>query len=1811
MSVYTSNQQRYIDVFMRQIDAILDHFLKTGQGFERTGGISDALDKASDTVAALSNVATVAGSFAIVATGGSLLAPIGAGLAVLNTGKKVVQFVMRHAGQTDAPFSPDEIKQDQIQLSLRILLREVAYLIAVRYSHFIDKVLEEKSIDDFARYGSARLIRKLAVDLKNQVDLPATITAQHLVDYLLASIQLSAIHEQRKVTLRTPPASSLWAPFVAYAKWGYARPRQVVPVRTGSTLQYKFYGSPIERMFLKKDTTLPGYGYITVPETQLLSNTSAINYQPLKELSDVEIDDKQGLIKNYLCYYLEVTFDDVDQYLSHVRALTATDIRPSLNDYLSKQFGVRIIAECHDDKLKDLDLHEGDFTEVNFSRAILKGNLYNTLWDRALLAGTLFDGNKDMTNANFQQAYAEQSKWQNLSFTGNFTQAKLSGAKFKEVVILASLVHIDCRWDLVEMDGVTTETQQSLKQHFEEQLNSEHQAREASNRDLADKIQQIKTEQDARLDKLEDKTKRLSGRLSALEPIPGLFGRLRQYWDIEFNTPALQDIKKSYVELNTVSLSNTPIPLSDRLDQFLAEKNKQFFLVHGEIGSGKSLSATLWQEELMNQYEKSNDWLPVYIKLKRVHNASIDNFLWVALETVFNNEQIDTLMKNFRCLIIFDGLDECSLVEQRFVLEECVALNDLWKKGPPKILLMAETRYLFEKDYHELLRLDFDVKFSSESECVIQSFTDAQVTRYLSLYDTQDVSFSARYSNFQDHELAIRAMAKSPIMLHIICEVLRLHKGHTPPSTRLAFYDAFFRNWYDHVKRKLSDEAANYDDFEYYIQELAKTMFELGQDYVDRPYPQNDRGSLRGKHCKHSKLNTAVKLLFENPDFRKIRHLTPLTMTVINTDIGDESLQLLRYEFTHPSFEHYALSGQLLNVLLDSDLSKEDRIDDWNYGFLTDAPGVLDFLHDELITHKKIEHVKKRLLEMVFATKNLNGQLYERAASNAITLLNRLGFDFSNNLGVSDLVGIHIPKADMNQAPMAFLDTSFIDASDACFHDAVLVNTSMKGGTLAKTRFLDALSFIYPDVPPETFAVCPSSSDDRIAYDVTPKFNNQRYKIAIARVADGEVVMHLDGHQGKVRCMDWTTSGGYNRIASAGEGGTIRVWDMSNEGKQIAVLQVSKGAILTLAWSANGNLLAFGGEDKTVQIWDINNKKRLFLSDEHGFSVQSVIWGHKQNILISGGDDNILRLGVVKYQAGGLLSLEKITQVNSKHGNCIYSLALSPDDQFLASGCANGAIYIREIDSILDKDPKPPKVLSGHTDAVTSLAWNATGLVSASNDNTVRIWDVKNQQMTSIFQGHDSRIKNVAWLPNGRHVISGGGSRGRMLSIWNSAQQVAMMKKPDYVAQVTSLAPRGDDLAVGSMDGRVVLWAMNQSSLKRANQVLIQHEAPIQQVGWSIDGSYLASLGNDKTIRICEPAKERNKPGIILRLENPSAWFNYMTWLSSPNHGHWLAAGASDGAIYLWDIARMLALDPANGELLSADVKIKDKTHKGGILSLACSSVTPDLMQLAASNGRKIMVWELDERQYHFNPTHHQLFKYPDRPVVNMAWSPDGRFLASTDDDGVVYIWNTTTWAGTKLSDEPAENKQVFWTTTLKKQWLVSGSAEKISLWDATDNPSWAEPQKQIPWGANIQAFSTPYFIMARNKGIYMTPFMDLVNKRGDHGDHPCLKVIHPGFWAQKNNLLNTINLASSTERFMQKNGAITTITSVKPEKNPRDFSTRLLRAFGVFRSNLTSQSIAPNPVFEDDDTITDMPSVKIKRTIEKGESFFGLSTRI
>jgi len=108
-------------------------------------------------------------------------------------------------------------------------------------------------------------------------------------------------------------------------------------------------------------------------------------------------------------------------------------------------------------------------------------------------------------------------------------------------------------------------------------------------------------------------------------------------------------------------------------------------------------------------------------------------------------------------------------------------------------------------------------------------------------------------------------------------------------------------------------------------------------------------------------------------------------------------------------------------------------------------------------------------------------------------------------------------------------------------------------------------------------------------------------------------------------------------------------------------------------------------------------------------------------------------------------------------------IVFSPvDSRLLACGGWPSSLTLVRVgagDATIDVE----RTLQGHTSYVQQLAFSPCGqkLVSASYDQTVRLWSVASGACLRVLRGHTDIVNSVAFFPNGKQLASGSCASGR------------------------------------------------------------------------------------------------------------------------------------------------------------------------------------------------------------------------------------------------------------------------------------------------------------------------------------------------------------------------------------------------------------------------------------------------------------------
>jgi WD40 repeat protein len=330
-----------------------------------------------------------------------------------------------------------------------------------------------------------------------------------------------------------------------------------------------------------------------------------------------------------------------------------------------------------------------------------------------------------------------------------------------------------------------------------------------------------------------------------------------------------------------------------------------------------------------------------------------------------------------------------------------------------------------------------------------------------------------------------------------------------------------------------------------------------------------------------------------------------------------------------------------------------------------------------------------------------------------------------------------------------------------------------------------------------------------------------------------------------------------------------------------------------------------------------------------------------------------------------------------------------------------------------------PTSVNGHAGPVLGVAL-APGhrLVTASADETVRLWDAASGQELHSLRGHAGPVRGVALDPSGRYLVSGGADG--MVKVWDVAAGIERLTLRGHRRGVRGVAfhPSGRYLAsAGGMDNAVKVWDTGRA--QEARVLRVSGEVATGVVFGS-DGR-LAACSRDGFVRVWD-----SRTGADIRTLRGSPGFG-LTGVAYRPDGRHLAAGSLDGTVLVWDAEGRRALS-LRGE--------------GGPVRRVAYSPDGRLLAGVTDDGR-LRLWDADTGR----PAR-TIEGLLDGPVACVAFSPDGRLLASAPDDGTVRLWDLQ--AGRPDRDLRGHAKVVTGVAfSPDGRLLVSASADrKVKVWE-------------------------------------------------------------------------------------------------------------------------------------------------------------------
>lgn len=276
------------------------------------------------------------------------------------------------------------------------------------------------------------------------------------------------------------------------------------------------------------------------------------------------------------------------------------------------------------------------------------------------------------------------------------------------------------------------------------------------------------------------------------------------------------------------------------------------------------------------------------------------------------------------------------------------------------------------------------------------------------------------------------------------------------------------------------------------------------------------------------------------------------------------------------------------------------------------------------------------------------------------------------------------------------------------------------------------------------------------------------------------------------------------------------------------------GAVVALAFSADGKRIASAGADGTIRLWDSASGAALKVARGHAGAVNAVAFAAGGRTLVSAGHDGTVRQWDAK--SGAALATWR------GPGKAILTLAISADGRWVATAGKDRVVQLWTL-----ADGKLVHAYAGHRDDVQALAFSPDGrwLASAGADRTVRLWGTDNAREASVLSAQRAEVLALAFAPDGRWLASGTADHVIRLIATGAGSQVRTLTPVTASVQALAYSPDGGQLVVGAADRKV--WILDVAS-GAVLHALAGHQDRVLAVAVSPDGRWLASAGGDPGI---------------------------------------------------------------------------------------------------------------------------------------------------------------------------------------------------------------------------------------------------------------------------------------------------------------------------------------------------------------------------
>jgi WD40 repeat protein/serine/threonine protein kinase len=403
-------------------------------------------------------------------------------------------------------------------------------------------------------------------------------------------------------------------------------------------------------------------------------------------------------------------------------------------------------------------------------------------------------------------------------------------------------------------------------------------------------------------------------------------------------------------------------------------------------------------------------------------------------------------------------------------------------------------------------------------------------------------------------------------------------------------------------------------------------------------------------------------------------------------------------------------------------------------------------------------------------------------------------------------------------------------------------------------------------------------------------------------LSEHSVTRSLEGIAGRLQGVAFSHDG--NTLAVGNEAlGTISLFEVAG-GRLVQGHRSRHQGVFSLAFAPGDRMLASAHGDGTVRIWDVHTAGVISAARAHPGRVWCLTYSGDGRTLASGGE-----LGTINLED---CWTEREKVVISVHGKTVSSVVFAPDSQqatLFAFGGRDGMII--NVDLVEGTQRESRKIREANTIFNGVLSPDRKCLATEVDFDTITVWNLEEGRPEQTipfprlrYGGPDAGPRSfgdLAFSPDGRHI-----------AVNNISPEIFLLDLRGRVERRFreqfarfKFLPDGAAAILYNQNGVVRVNLKTWGSLSAKSWV---HSA-LETLALSNDGRMIATAGREGAIQLWDAARLQSK-GTLLGHHNP------VTGLAiAPDHKVVASQSAGDGTVRLWDIATLQELGAIDDEI--------------------------------------------------------------------------------------------------------------------------------------------------------------------------------------------------------------------------------------------------------------------------------------------------------